>query len=196
MESSCRAKHSSAASSSRTRSSCASRKRRSRSSSPHAPPELELLEFVPAAAVDPVFVAKTYYLGPDTGAERGYWLIYAALDDQEAAAIGRYYQKGKDRLVMVCPYRGGLALHLLRGADEVKPFDSIPLGEAERLGEMEFDLMRKIVDERWSDDSIPRSTATATRSACAPRRRRRRRAPRFRPVSRRRRATWWTSSRP
>ena len=41
---------------------------------------IALEEFVPAEAVDPLFVEKSYYIGPDKGGERAYKLIRDAED--------------------------------------------------------------------------------------------------------------------
>ena len=44
-------------------------------------------EFVPATAIDPIFVERTYYLGPDKGGERAYRLLRDALEDAELVGV-------------------------------------------------------------------------------------------------------------
>ena len=48
---------------------------------------IALEEFVPAASVDPLYVEKSYYLGPDKGGERAYKLIHDAMIDTGLVGI-------------------------------------------------------------------------------------------------------------
>jgi DNA end-binding protein Ku len=51
---------------------------------------VEILEFVPLRALDPVYFEKTYYLGPDRGAEKPYRLLADAMDNAEKVAIASF----------------------------------------------------------------------------------------------------------
>jgi Ku protein len=90
---------------------------------------IALAEFVPAAAVDPIFVERTYYLGPGKGGARPYRLLRDALAAAELVGIARYAARGKSYVVMVRPFDTGLALHQLRYADEIKPWSAAAVGE-------------------------------------------------------------------
>src|SRR5262249_17288196 len=71
--------------------------------------EISIREFVPAVAVDPIFVDRTYYLGPDKGGDRAYRLLRDALEDAELVGIASFSARGKEYVVMVRPFEDGLA---------------------------------------------------------------------------------------
>lgn len=93
------------------------------------PSVLELLEFVPAATVDLLYIEKTYYLGPDKGGDRAYVTLARALEEAGRCGVGRFANRGKDTLVIVRPYRDGLILHEVYYSNEVVSFDDVPKPE-------------------------------------------------------------------
>ncbi len=112
---------------------------------------IEITEFVPADQIDPVYFDKMYYLGPDKGGDRAYKLLGAALKSTGRVAIARYATRGKQYLVKVRPHGEGLILEQLHYADEVKPFDEVPLGEAE-LKEAELGLAVQLIEQAATDE--------------------------------------------
>ncbi|HSR41597.1 MAG TPA: Ku protein, partial [Longimicrobiales bacterium] len=62
---------------------------------------IEITEFVPSDEVEPVFLDRSYYLGPDKGGARAYRLLSAALQETGRVAIAKYATRGKQYLVMV-----------------------------------------------------------------------------------------------
>ena len=92
--------------------------------------ELEITEFVPQAKVDAIYFDKNYYLGPDKGGDRAYKLLSKALEKSRHVALAKYAARGKQYLVMVRPYQGGLLMHQLHYTDEVRPIAEVPLGDA------------------------------------------------------------------
>jgi DNA end-binding protein Ku len=113
--------------------------------------EVAIREFVPASAVDPILVDRTYYLGPDKGGERAYRLLRDALEDAELVGIAAYAARGKQYIVMVRPFEDGLAMHQLRYPDEVKPWSEVPVGKLPRAAPGELGLARQIVDQLRHD---------------------------------------------
>src|SRR6185436_6678410 len=83
---------------------------------------IDIREFVPLAAVDPVYFEDTHYLGPDGDATKAYHLLARAMREQDRAAVAQYVHHGKEHLVLIRPYEQGLALHTLYYADEVRDF--------------------------------------------------------------------------
>jgi len=109
--------------------------------------EIALAEFVPAAAVDPLFVDKSYYLGPGKGGDRAYRLFRDALEDSELVGIAAYAARGKQYIVMVRPYEDGLVMHQLRYPDEIKPWSEVPLGTLPKATPSELGLAGKIIEQ-------------------------------------------------
>ena len=109
--------------------------------------EIALAEFVPAAAVDPIYIERTYYLAPARGGERAYRLLHDALHAAKLVGIAAYAARGNAYIVMVRPFETGLAMHQLRYADEVKPWDAIDLPELPRPKPAELELARSLVHQ-------------------------------------------------
>jgi DNA end-binding protein Ku len=107
--------------------------------------ELAIREFVPAAAVDPIYVERTYYLGPAKGGERAYRLLHDALTGAELAGVAAYAARGKQYVVMLRPFENGLAIHQLRYPDEIKPWDEVPLGTLPKPTGAELELAAQVV---------------------------------------------------
>lgn len=79
--------------------------------------------FVPEETVDSVHVEKTYYLKPDKGGDAAFKLLSEALDRNDLCVIGSWTSRGKEKLVQVRPYKGGMILHCLYYSNEVRDYD-------------------------------------------------------------------------
>jgi DNA end-binding protein Ku len=106
---------------------------------------IEIAEFVPIAAVDPITFAKSNLLGPDKGGHKAYRLLHEAMTETGRVAIGRHSTRGRLELALVRPLGRGLALHGLHYADEVRGFEEIELGEDVALKAGEVQLAKQLV---------------------------------------------------
>jgi DNA end-binding protein Ku len=108
---------------------------------------IALEEFVPAEAVDPLFVEKSYYVGPDKGGERAYKLIRDAMLETGLVGIASYSARGKQYIVSVRPFHEGLILHQLRYAQEVKPWAEVPVPDLPEIKPAELGLAKQIIQQ-------------------------------------------------
>ena len=108
---------------------------------------IALEEFVPATAVDPLYVEKSYYLGPDKGGERAYKLIHDAMIDTGLVGIASYAARGKQYIVCLRQFHEGLIMHQLRYADEVKAWTEVPLPALPELKPAEIGLAKQIIQQ-------------------------------------------------
>jgi DNA end-binding protein Ku len=104
-------------------------------------------EFVPATAVDPLWIDKSYYLGPDKGGERAYKLIHDAMIETGLVGIASYSARGKQYIVALRPFNDGLIMHQLRYAEEVKPWAEVPLPEMPEIKPAELGLAKQIIQQ-------------------------------------------------
>jgi DNA end-binding protein Ku len=104
-------------------------------------------EFVPATAVDPLWVEKSYYLGPDKGGERAYKLIHDAMIETGLVGVASYAARGKQYIVSLRPFNNGLIMHQLRYAEEVKPWAEVPLPDLPELKPAELGLAKQIIQQ-------------------------------------------------
>jgi DNA end-binding protein Ku len=112
--------------------------------------QMEISEFVPLSAVDPLYFESGYFLGPDKGAERPYRLLAKALEESQHAAVARYANRGREDLVLIRPRDGGLVMEQLRYSDELRKMSDVPLGEGEVKG-AELQLARQLVTQLSSE---------------------------------------------
>jgi DNA end-binding protein Ku len=112
---------------------------------------VHLTEFVDAAAIDPVFFDKTYYVGARE-ADDAYRLLYEALGRSGRAGIGRFTFHDREYLVAVRALNDVLALHTMRFHDEVVSPDEldIPSG-GRRPNKREVQMAAKLVDSLAED---------------------------------------------
>ena len=116
---------------------------------------IALEEFVPASAVDPLFVEKSYYLGPDKGGERAYKLIRDAMLETGLVGIASYSARGKQYIVALRPFQEGLILHQLRYAQEIKPWSEVPMPDLPELKPQEIGLAKQIIQQIQHDTWNP-----------------------------------------
>src|SRR6266478_1773267 len=108
---------------------------------------IDIHEFVPLAAVDPIYFENAHYLGPDKGAEKAYHLLAEAMRDTGKVALAQYVRGGKEHLVLVRPYDGGLVLHTMHYADEVRSLAEVDLGGEPKVRAGELEMARKLVQQ-------------------------------------------------
>ena len=92
---------------------------------------IEITEFVPATAVDPVYFDKAYYLGPEKGGDKAYKLLLEAMRQTGRSALAKWAARGKQYLVLIRPTKGGLVMQQLMYADEVRSISEVPVGVAD-----------------------------------------------------------------
>src|SRR5213593_4397157 len=108
---------------------------------------IDIHEFVPLAGVDPIYFEDAHYLGPDKGAEKAYHLLAQAMRDTGKVALAQYVRGGKEHLVLLRPYDGGLVLHTMHYADEVRSLAEVDLGGEPKVRAGELEMARKLVQQ-------------------------------------------------
>jgi len=116
---------------------------------------IALEEFVPASAVDPLYVDKSYYLGPDKGGERAYKLIHDAMLETGLVGMASYSARGKQYIVAVRPFQNGLIIHQLRYAQEVKPWAEVPIPDLPEIKPAEIGLAKQIIQQIATETFAP-----------------------------------------
>ena len=82
---------------------------------------LELVQFVGACEIPPLYFDKPYYIVPtDELAEDAYRVVRDALRDAEKTGLGQLTMRGKEYLCAIRPCGDGLLLETLHYADEIR----------------------------------------------------------------------------
>ncbi len=119
--------------------------------------QIEIAEFVPAEKIDPVYLDKPYYLGPEKGADRAYRLLTEAMRKSGRVALARYAARGKQYLVQIRPLAEGkgLVMQTLLYKDEVRPIEDVELPEKGEVKPSELALAEQIIQQISSDEFKP-----------------------------------------
>lgn len=108
---------------------------------------IEIEEFVPISTVDPIYFERAYLLGPDKGGQKAYRLLSEAMAKAGKGAVAKFSTRGKQQLVLLRQAQGGLMMHALNYADEVRGFEEIDRGEALALKPGELDLAVQLIEQ-------------------------------------------------
>ena len=118
---------------------------------------IEIVQFVRAESVDWIYIARTYYLGPDKGGDKAYALLSHAMERGGKIAVARYFSRGKDQLVLLRPYQAGLVLHYAYYANEVRPWGEVDRGASVAATPVENELADKLIDQLTGAEFRPES---------------------------------------
>jgi DNA end-binding protein Ku len=115
---------------------------------------IEIAEFLPLEAIDPLFFDKAYYLAPDKGGAKPYALLAKALSEAKRCALGRWAARGKQYIVMVRPLEDALVLQQLLYAAEVRPVSEIEVPRTE-VKDAELKLARQLIEQQAAERFDP-----------------------------------------
>jgi DNA end-binding protein Ku len=106
---------------------------------------IDVLDFVPAGEIDPIYFAKTYYLGPADGAERVYALLARALEESGLVAVATFVMRDREHVAALRIREGVITLEQLHFADEIRPVEEIR-PERQRVGKEELAMARRLIE--------------------------------------------------
>ena len=94
---------------------------------------IEIKEFIESREFDPIFLEKSYYIGPDLGkkktaagiSSKAYSLFVKILNETNKVAIGKVVLREKEHVAALSAYQRGLVMHQLKYLDEIRPMDEI-----------------------------------------------------------------------
>src|SRR5438045_5272330 len=115
---------------------------------------IEISEFLPKEAIDPIYFAKANYIAPDKGGERAYSLLTKALEQTGRWALAKYAARGKQYLVILRPLGNGLVMQQLFYPNEIRSMDELDLGEPV-IKDMELKMAIQLAEMGASDEFHP-----------------------------------------
>jgi DNA end-binding protein Ku len=86
---------------------------------------IDILAFIDADEVDPVYYDRTYYLEPQDGAEKPYALLLEAMKETGKVAVGKIVLSSREHLALLRPAGDALVIELLFYPEDVRPKDEI-----------------------------------------------------------------------
>ena len=99
---------------------------------PRTAKAMEILEFVKADEIDPIYFESSYYLMPEEAGRKPYALLQKALEDSGYYGIAKLTMHNREYTVILRPRDGGIMLHTMYYQDEIR--------EVENFGKIDMEL--------------------------------------------------------
>ncbi|GIG24116.1 Ku protein [Cellulomonas denverensis] len=113
--------------------------------------EIEVLEFVPADQVDPILLAKTYYLEPDRTAAKPYALLREALAATDRMAVVKVALRQRESMAVLRVREDVICLQTLLWPDEVRAADFPILDNDVQVRPQELAMASSLVEQLAGD---------------------------------------------
>ena len=107
---------------------------------------IEISDFVPYEEIDPIYFEKTYFLGPQEGAEKVYALLRDSMEQTGLAAIGKFVMRDRQHLGCLRIRNGTIVLEKMFFHDEVRPLDEIA-PEGAKVAKAELELATALIEQ-------------------------------------------------
>jgi DNA end-binding protein Ku len=122
--------------------------------------EIDVVEFVPSAQLDPITFDRSYFLEPDSKSSKAYVLLRRTLEETDKTAIVHFALRQKTRLGALRVRGDVLMLQSLLWDDEVRDAQFPSLDEKVRISAKELEMSASLVEsfaadfspEKFSDD--------------------------------------------
>jgi DNA end-binding protein Ku len=121
-----------------------------RSANVEATQSIDILDFVDAAEISPIYFDRPYYLEPLKNGRRAYMLLRDVLAKSNKVAIARVVIRTREHLAAVMPQGSVLVLNLLRFNHELRDSSGLDIPEAHSKGRAisasEIKMAERLID--------------------------------------------------
>jgi DNA end-binding protein Ku len=111
---------------------------------------IEITDFVPYDQIDPIYFARTYYLGPEKGAEKVYSLLMRAMEDSGLAGVAKFVMRDRQNLGVLRVREGVITLEQMYFADEIRDLDEVKPSKAS-VSKEELAMAEQLIDNFAGD---------------------------------------------
>jgi DNA end-binding protein Ku len=126
-----------------------------RRANPEATQTIDLVHFVDAAEINPVYYEKPYYIAPLKNGEKGYVLLREVMARSAKLGIARVVLRSREYLAAILVNGPVLVLNLLRYAHELRSAEklNVPDEDSKRLKitEKEIDMANQLIQSMQDD---------------------------------------------
>jgi DNA end-binding protein Ku len=118
---------------------------------------IDVVQFVDAAKVDPIYLETSYYVAPQPDLERAYTVLLKALQNTNKAALATFVMSNRQHYALLRPNESTLVMHTLYYSDEVRPIErrsALPKAadQEEKFAEQYIEALAKDFDpEQYRD---------------------------------------------
>jgi DNA end-binding protein Ku len=118
--------------------------------SPERSRTIEIVEFIDAKEVDPIYYDHPYYLVPSKGGEKAYRLLVEVMRRTNKAGLAKFVLAEREYLVAVTSREGALALTTLHYSDEIVPDEDL-VPKQGKIAAEEQNRMKKSIKQMIED---------------------------------------------
>jgi DNA end-binding protein Ku len=105
---------------------------------------MEILEFVKAEEVDPLYFESSYYMAPEEAGRRPFALLIRAMEETNFMGIAKLTMHNREYMVFLRPRDSGMVLHTMYYQDEVRAMPEVGAPQAE-LKEAEVKVAHQLI---------------------------------------------------
>lgn len=106
---------------------------------------MEVLEFVKASEVDPVYLDASYYLAPDEAGEKPYSLLFEALRQSGCVGVAKIAMHNREHIVILRPGARGILLHTMYYEDEIRQVEEFRT-DTTKVQDKELALAKMLIE--------------------------------------------------
>src|SRR5262249_19640254 len=99
---------------------------------------------------DPIFFESSYYMMPEEAGRRPYALLTTSLEESEYYAIAKLTMHNREYTVFLRPHEGGMMLHTMYYAEEVRQVEGFGAPEVE-LKDAEVKVAHQVIEALAAD---------------------------------------------
>ena len=108
---------------------------------------IEIVSFVDAKEIDPVYYEQPYYMEPDKTAAKAYALLRDSLAASGKAGIASFVLRNRETLAVIAPHEKGLVLNRIRFEEEIRDMSELKLPPATKGNKKEMQMADKLIDQ-------------------------------------------------
>ena len=105
---------------------------------------MEILEFVKASQVDPVYLESSYYVAPDEGGEKPYALLFQAMRESNYFALAKVAMHNREHVIVLRPGAKGILSHTMFYQDEIRQVDEFRT-DTSLVKDKELDMAKMLI---------------------------------------------------
>ena len=105
---------------------------------------MEILEFVKADQVDPIYLESSYYMAPEEGGEKAYALLFEALRQSSFYAVAKVAMHNREHIIILRPGAKGILSHTMYYQDEIRQVDEFRT-DTSLVKDKELDMAKMLI---------------------------------------------------
>jgi DNA end-binding protein Ku len=107
---------------------------------------IDVMDFVKEKEIDFIYFEKPYYLEPDKGAGKAYFILLESLKKSKKVGIAKFVIHQKEHLGVIKPFNNLLVLEQMRFEDQIAAPDVLNIPKHETVRTKELTMATSLID--------------------------------------------------